>query len=189
MAYFCGGGLGQGRTPCSATIRTSHPYKVRPALRVSPAAAMSAGSASAFTHGWETYASTALSPLNVVLVLMLVAVVPQQAFGPPPMQDGQAPRLPLRARQPRQRQSPYRFRSTSSRCRTDSRSRCGRRRRCCTTRPTSTSIATAASGWPKVFATARTTPASPKAIASSCCRTPTATARPTARTPSCRSRR
>ena len=33
----------------------------------------------------------ALSPLNVMLVLMLTAVAPQQAFGPPPTQAGQAP--------------------------------------------------------------------------------------------------
>ena len=115
----------------------------------------------------------AFSPLNAMLVLMLVAVVPQQAFGPPPTQR-QAPAAPLLP------STRHRFRSTSSRCRTGSRSRCGRRRRCCTTRPTSTSIATAASGWPKAFAIARIMPASPKAIASSCCRTPTATARPTA---------
>ena len=125
----------------------------------------------------------ALSPLNVMLVLVLAAVVPQQAFGPPSMQAGQAPAQagsgPLRSRRG--------FRSTSSRCRTGSRSRCGPQRRCCATRPTSTSTGTAASGWPKAFATARTTPASPRAIASSSCRTPTATARPTARTRSCRS--
>ena len=33
----------------------------------------------------------AFSPLNVVLVLMLASVVPQQAFGPPAMQASQAP--------------------------------------------------------------------------------------------------
>lgn len=33
----------------------------------------------------------ALSPLNVMLVLMLAAVAPPQAFGPPPMQAGAAP--------------------------------------------------------------------------------------------------
>ena len=64
----------------------------------------------------------------------------------------------------------------------------GRPRRSSSTRPTSTSIATAASGWPRASATAPITPVSPKATASSCCRTPTATARPTAPTPSCRSR-
>ena len=32
------------------------------------------------------------SPLKVMLVLVLAAVVPQQAFGPPSMQAGQAPR-------------------------------------------------------------------------------------------------
>jgi len=42
----------------------------------------------------------ALSPLNVMLVLMLAGAVPQQAFGPPAMQAGQAPapepaRIPL----------------------------------------------------------------------------------------------
>jgi putative membrane-bound dehydrogenase-like protein len=42
----------------------------------------------------------ALSPLNVTLVLMLAAVVPHQAFGPPSMQAGQGPapeptRIPL----------------------------------------------------------------------------------------------
>ena len=39
---------------------------------------------------------------------------------------------------------------------------------CSSTRPTSTSIATAASGWPRAFATARITPVNPKATASSC---------------------
>ena len=34
---------------------------------------------------------SAFSPLTLVVVLMLVAGVPQQAFGPPPMQNGQAP--------------------------------------------------------------------------------------------------
>ena len=33
----------------------------------------------------------ALSPINVTLVLMLAAVTPQQAFGPPAMQAAQAP--------------------------------------------------------------------------------------------------
>ena len=41
-----------------------------------------------------------LSPLNVMLVMMLAAVAPQQAFGPPAVQAGQAPaaepaRIPL----------------------------------------------------------------------------------------------
>ncbi len=34
---------------------------------------------------------SALSPLKAILVLMLTAVAPQQAFGPPPTQAGQAP--------------------------------------------------------------------------------------------------
>ena len=42
----------------------------------------------------------ALSPLKAILVLMLTAVAPQQAFGPPPTQAGQVraaqyPRVPL----------------------------------------------------------------------------------------------
>ena len=128
----------------------------------------------------------ALSPLTVMLVLMLAAVVPQQAFGPPSRQAGQAPAPSRRSRPgaPAHQipldlfQVPDGFEVTLWAA-----------RRCCTTRPTSTSIETGASGWPKAFATARITPASPKAIASSSCRTPTATARPTARTRSCRNRR
>ena len=42
---------------------------------------------------------SALSPLNVMLVLMLTAVVPQQAFGPPPTQAGQARCCPSHAAQ------------------------------------------------------------------------------------------
>jgi putative membrane-bound dehydrogenase-like protein len=38
----------------------------------------------------------AVSPLTVMLVLMLVAGVPQQAFGPPAMQTGVAPGQPVR---------------------------------------------------------------------------------------------
>ena len=75
-------------------------------------------------------------------------------------------------RQPRPRPpSRSRSRSICSRRQATSRSRCGRQRRCSTTRRTSTSTRTAASGSPRAFATAGTTPASPKAIASSCCRT------------------
>ncbi len=73
--------------------------------------------------------------------------------------------------------------------RTGSKSPSGPRRRCCATRPTSTSIATDASGWPKGFGTAPITRVSPKAIALSCCKTLTATARLTARTRSCRNPR
>ena len=59
----------------------------------------------------------ALSPLNVMLVLVLAAVAPQQAFGPPSGRQAAA--------RPARPASPCRFRSTSSRCRTGSRSRCG----------------------------------------------------------------
>ena len=46
-----------------------------------------------------------LSLLNVILVLVLTSVVPQQAFGPPSMQAGQAPgQIP--AAQPAQPQQP-----------------------------------------------------------------------------------
>ena len=43
---------------------------------------------------------SAFSPLTLVIVLMLVAGVPQQAFGPPPTQSGQAP-APAPAATPR----------------------------------------------------------------------------------------
>ena len=86
---------------------------------------------------------------------------------------------PLRRPLSRPLPNPRKFRSASSKSRTGSKSRCGPRRRCCATRPTSTSTGTAASGSPRGFATARITPGSPKAIASSSCRTRTAMARPT----------
>ena len=142
----------------------------------------------------------ARSFLIVLAVLLLAAVVRQQASGPqappagPPAGQPAGPPAGPPAGQPggpppfgppggQQARPPSIirrvFRWSSSRCPTGSRSRCGRRRRCSTTRPTSTSIATAASGWPKASATARTTRASPKATASWSSRTPTATARPT----------
>ena len=128
----------------------------------------------------------ARSFLIVLAVLLLAAVVRQQASspqappagqpagppaGPPAGQPGGPPPFGPPGGQQARPPSIIRrvFRWSSSSCPTASRSRCGRRRRCSTIRPTSTSIATAASGWPKACATARITPASPKATASWCC--------------------
>src|SRR3954464_14613069 len=47
----------------------------------------------------------AFSPLTLVIVLMLVAGVPQQAYGPPPTQSGQAP-TPAPAAAPRPAPAP-----------------------------------------------------------------------------------
>ena len=141
----------------------------------------------------------AVSPLTAVLVMMLVAVAPDQAYGPHSIQATQATPAQPPPPQPTPPQGapgqagpgqpikiPARHLQGARRPRGH---RVGHLAACCPTRPTSTSIATAASGWPRASATAPITPVSPKATASSCCRTKMATARLTAPTPSCRSRR
>ena len=122
-----------------------------------------------------------LSPLNVMLVLMLAAVVPQQAFGPPrssrPRPAAQAPPRPHRPDTARPLPGAGGVRShavggIAAAAQPDQHRHRSRR---------------AHLGGRRRSLPLPLTPASPKAIASSCCRTPTATARPTARTPSCRS--
>ena len=135
-----------------------------------------AGCGSGTDHGWRPMRRLVFSPLNVVLVLVLMAVAPQQAFGPSSEQvaAGQAPGEPVRL--------PLDLFNVPDGLEVTS----GRRPRCCTTRPTSTS--TKRPLWVAEAGATVTHARQPEGDSLVVLQDTEVTARPTRHPPSCRSR-